>query len=187
MKKVLKWLIIILPLLFLILYVILHPIISNTKTEEAKIKAKEFTTKDGRVAFNASEEFKQEEKSDYDLYLNKNNTQIVGGFTYILSDYEENTSKLILDKQVNSFITSKKDMKLFKKEMKIEMDDKIITKVEYSGKSDKSSDCIYIFSVIDFKIDANYTIYINEVIFKKDYESKISEMIDILKSAELKQ
>ena len=76
-------------------------------------------------------------------------------------------------------------MKIFKKEESIDMDDKIITKVEYSGKTDKSSECIYIFSVIAFKSDPNYILYVNEVILKSHYEENISEMIDILKSAKL--
>ncbi len=137
MKKFLKWLILIVPVLLLILFVILHPIISNTKKEEEKVKTKEFVTKDGRVTFSAPEDFVNEEKGDYDLYLNKSGKQVVGAFTYILSEYNENTSRQILDKQIEYYLNTRKDMKLFKKESKIEMEDKTITKVEYSGKTDK--------------------------------------------------
>ena len=63
--------------------------------------------------------------------------------------------------------------------------DKKITKVEYSGTNTDSSDCVYIFAVIDFKSDPNYVVYSNEVILHKDYESNISEMLDILKNAKL--
>ena len=185
MKKILKWLILIIPILLLLLFVILHPIISNTKKEEKKAKNKEYVTKDNRVTFTAGEDYVKEDKGDYDLYLNKKGQQIVGAFTYTLSEYNENTSKMILDKQIQYYLNTRKDMKLFKKESKIEMEDKTITKVEYSGKTDKSSDCIYIFSVIDFKADTNYTVYVNEVLIKKNYEGKISEMINILKSAKL--
>ena len=186
MKKFLKWLIVVIPLLLLILFVILHPIISNTKEEEVKVNTKEFTTKDGRVVFTAAETFKSSEKGDYDLYLNHKDTQIIGVFTYTLQGYVENTSRQILDKQINYFIEKRKNMKLFKKETTIDMEDKIITKVEYSDKNDKNVDCVFVFSTIDFKADNNYTVYVNEMLLKQDYEDKISEMIDILESAKLK-
>ena len=187
MKKFLKWLIVIIPLLILIVFVILHPMISNSKKEDAKVNTKEYTTKDGRVTFLVPETYKSSEKGDYDLYLNNNDAQIIGAFTYTLKGYVENTSKQILDKQINYFIEKRKDMKLFKKETTIDMDDKVITKVEYYDKNDKNVDCIFVFSTIDFKADDNYTVYVNENLLKKDYEEKISEMIDILKSAKLKQ
>ena len=76
-------------------------------------------------------------------------------------------------------------MKLFKKETIDDYEDKTIVRVEYSGKTDKSSDCLYVFSVINFKADPNYVIYVNEVIIKERYEDHISEMINILQSAKL--
>ena len=187
MKKVLKWLIIIIPLLVLILFVILHPLISNTKKEEPKVKTKEFTTKDGRVTFTAPETYKSSEKGDYDLYMNYKDIQIIGAFTYTLKGYVENTSRQILDKQIGYFVEKRKNMKLFKKETKIDMEDKVITKVEYSDRNDKNVDCVFIFSTIDFKADNNYTVYVNEILLKQDYEDKISETISILKSARLNQ
>ena len=185
MNKFLKWLIIILPLIVVLFVLLLVEIIPSNVEEEKEIKNTEFKTKDNRVTFTASEEFKQEEKGQYDLYLNKDEKQIMGVFTYTLSDYEENSSKEILDKQINYFVSSRKDMKVYKKETKIEDDEKTITRVEYSGKTEDSSDCVYIFSVIDFKNDTNYVVYVNQVIIKDSYEEKIKEMIDILKSAKL--
>lgn len=50
------------------------------------------------------------------------------------------------------------------------MDDKTITKVEYTGTNTDSSECVYVFAVIDFKADTNYVLYSNEVLLHKDYE-----------------
>lgn len=185
MKKFLKWLFIIIPFLAVVLFVIMVEFIPNKSEKNIEIKTKNYTTKDSRVTFLADELYNQEEKGDYDLYINKDNKQVVGAFTYNLNEYEESSSKEILDKQINYFVNSRNDMKLFKKETKIDMDDKVITRVEYSGKTDKSSDCVYIFSVIDFKSDTNYVVYVNEVIIKSMYEKHIGEMVDILKSAKL--
>ena len=185
MKKYLKWFFILVPFFALIIFFIIVALIPNKAANEEKIKVKEYVTKDGRVTFVAPETFKQEEKSDYDLYLNKNNNQIVGVFSYNLNEYEENTAKQVLDKQVQYFLDNKKDMKLFKKETILDLEDKKITRVEYSGKTDKSSECVYIISVIEFKTDANYVLFVNEVIFKNKYENNISEMINILKNVKL--
>ena len=185
MKKYLKWLFILIPVFAVLLFLIVVMLIPNKNGDIKELKIKEYKTKDNRVTFSADENYKQEEKGEYDLYLNKDNKQIVGAFTYNLSEYEEKSAKEVLDKQVNNFISSRKDMKLFKKETTDDMEDKTIIRVEYSGKTDKSSDCLYVFSVINFKADPNYVIYINEVIIKERYENHISEMINILQSAKL--
>lgn len=185
MKKYLKWFIILIPVFLILLFILVAALIPNTAAKKEEIKLKEFKTKDGRVTLMASEKFKSKETGEYDIYLDKDKKQIVGGFTYTLSEYEEKTSKEVLDHQVNNFISTRQDMKLFKKERKIDLDDKVITIVEYSGKTEKSSDCVYIFSVIDFKQDPNYVVYINEVIIENNYETNIGEMTDILKSAKL--
>ncbi len=184
MNKYLKWLIIVVPFILVLIFITIALLLSN-KEEEVKIINKEFVTKDGRVTFSADAKYVSSDKGEYDLYLNKDKKQIVGIFTYNLSEYEEKTDKEILDKQVGGFIESRKNTTLLKKESTIEMDDKKITKIEYSGKTDKSSECVYIFSVITFTNDPNYVIYVNEVILKSNYEKNISEMISILKSAKL--
>ena len=184
-KKILKWFIILLPVLAVILFLIIVAFIPNKDAKEKKIVTKTVKTKDSRVSFLVDEKYKEETKGEYDLYLNKDKKQIVGVFTYNLNEYEEKSSKEVLDKQTNNFVSTRKDMKLFKKETKTDMEDKIITRVEYSGKTDKSSECIYIFSTIEFKSDPNYIVYVNEVITKQAYEDHISEMINILKSAKL--
>lgn len=184
-KKILKWLIILLPAIVVLLFLGIVMLIPNKTGEIKQIKTKDVITKDSRVTFSVDEKYKQEEKGEYDLYLNKNNKQILGVFTYNTNEYEEKTSKEILDKQVNNFISTRKNMKLFKKEETIDLEDKTIIKVEYSGKTEKSSECVYIFSTINFKSDPNYIVYVNEVIIKNTYEENIREMLNILKSAKL--
>ena len=173
--------------LILFAFLITFLISKGNKPEEVVVELKDvnFTTSDNRVTVTTKEDFKKKDVSNYDLYLTKNDKQIVGLFTYNLNEYEENNSKEILDKQIEYFTSTRKDFKLFKKEKIIDLDDKKITKVEYSGTNTDSSDCVYIFAVIDFKSDPNYVVYSNEVILHKDYESNISEMLDILKNAKL--
>lgn len=186
MKKFkLKWLTVIIPILLLIIFLIVVMCIPNKKAEPKKINYKTHTTKDNKVSFSISDEFTKKDTGEYDLYATNKDKQIIGVFTYNLNEYEEKSSKQILDKQINYFKNTRKDMKLFKKESKIEMEDKIITRVEYSGKTSSSSDCVYIFSVIDFKNNNNYVVYVNEVILEDKYETNIGEMINILKSAKL--
>lgn len=181
----LKWLTIIIPVALILILLIVVMCIPNKRADQKKINYKTYTTKDNKVSFSISDEFTRKDTGEYDLYATKKDKQIIGVFTYNLNEYEEKSSKQILDKQINYFVNTREDMKLFKKENKIEMDDKIITRVEYSGKTADSSNCVYIFSVIDFKGNNNYVVYANEVILEKDYEINIGEMINILKSAKL--
>ena len=109
----------------------------------------------------------------------------MGVFTYTLSDYEENSAKEILDNQIEYFKKTRNDMKIYKKEEIQDLSDKVITKVEYSGKSTDSSDCIYIFSVTEFKNAQGYVLYSNQVLLKSDYENNSEELYNILKSAKL--
>ena len=187
MKKInLRWLFVIIPVILIIFFVFFSNMFFDNKKNKVEKKLEEYTTKDGRVSFDAYNYFLLENKGEYDLYLNNDDKKIVGVFTYNLGDYEENSSKEILDKQVSYFQQTRKNMKLFKKEEKITDEEKTITMVEYYGKSDSSSECVYIFSVIDFIKDPTYVVYTNEVIVKKDYEENIQEMINILRSAKLK-
>lgn len=184
-----KWLylIVISVILIPLIIVVILSIISSNKKEDINIKNASYLTSDERVIVTAKEDFKQKKVSDYDLYLTKNDKQIIGFFTYNLNEYEEKSSKEILDKQVEYFKNTRKDLKLFKKEKVISMDDKNITKVEYIGKNNNSTECIYILSVIDFKEDNNYVLYSNEVLLHKYYEENIGEMIDVLKNVKLNQ
>lgn len=184
-KNKLKWLFYVIPLIIILIFIIVIMCIPNKKAEPKKINYKTFVTKDNKLSFSISDEFTQKNTGEYDLYVTKKDKQIIGVFTYNLNEYEEKSSKQILDRQVSYFNKTRKDMKLFKKETKIDMEDKVITRVEYSGKTSDSSNCVYIFSVIDFKNNNNYVAYINEVILESQYETNIGEMINVLKSAKL--
>lgn len=183
MTKFLKWLIILIPAIIIFVALIVFAATPNKPTP--KEKEKQFNTKDNRVTFTAYKSYKAEDRGEFDLYLNKDSKQVIGVFTYNLNEYEENSSKEILDKQISYYLERVSDIKLWKKEARYDMEDKVITKVEYMGKTDKSDECVYVFAAIDFKADSNYVLYVQEVISKNNYETQIGEMNDILKSAKL--
>lgn len=184
MKLNKKYVIIALSIILISLIIIF---VMNNKgyNKNEKIEKINYTTSDNRITITATEDFKKKNVSNYDLYITKDDKQVIGFFTYNLNEYEENNSKEILYKQIEYFKNTRKDFKIFKKERTIYLDDKKITKIEYSGINDNSSDCIYIFAVIDFKDDANYVLYSNEVVLNNDYEDNIDNLINIIKSAKL--
>ena len=184
-----KYLFVLLPAILIVLLLIVSSICGTIKEKEIKKEeAKEITykTKDNKVSYTFKETFKTSEVGEYDLYVKDNKRQmIMGVFTYTLSDYEENSAKEILDNQIEYFKKTRNDMKIYKKEEVQDLSDKVITKVEYSGKSTDSSDCIYIFSVTEFKNAQGYVLYSNQVLLKSDYENNSEELYNILKSAKL--
>ena len=167
-----KYLFVLLPAILIVLLLIVSSICGTIKEKEIKKEeSKEITykTKDNKVSYTFKETFKTSEVGEYDLYVKDNKRQmIMGVFTYTLSDYEENSAK-----------------EIYKKEEVQDLSDKVITKVEYSGKSTDSSDCIYIFSVTEFKNAQGYVLYSNQVLLKSDYENNSEELYNILKSAKL--
>lgn len=190
-----KYLFLVLPVILILLLIIVSSVFTinndNNKTKETKkeekVKTNIYTTKDNRVDFIFNEGFKKSEVGEYDLYVKDDKRQLIMGiFTYDLSNYEENTAKEILDKQVSYFLKTRNDMKVFKKEVIKEYDDKKITIVEYSGKTPDSADCVYLFSTLEFNNAPGYVIYSTNVIIKKHYEEYIKEVKDILKNAKLK-
>lgn len=184
-----KYLFVLLPAILIVLLLIVSSICGTIKEKEIKKEeSKEITykTKDNKVSYTFKETFKTSEVGEYDLYVKDDKRQmIMGVFTYTLSDYEENSAKEILDNQIEYFKKTRNDMKIYKKEEVQDLSDKVITKVEYSGKSTDSSDCIYIFSVTEFKNAQGYVLYSNQVLLKSDYENNSEELYNILKSAKL--
>ena len=187
-----KYLFVVVPVVLILLLVIISSVftIKNDKKEEVKkeeVKTNIYTTKDNKVDFTFKEGFKNNEVGEYDLYAKDEKRQLIMGvFTYDLNNYEEKTGKEVLDKQVAYFLKTRNDMKLFKKEVIKEYEDKKITMVEYSGKTTDSSECVYVFSVIEFKNAPLYTVYSTNVVIKDNYEEYIKEVKDILKNAKLK-
>lgn len=184
-----KYLFVLLPAILIVLLLIVSSIfgaINEKKIKKEEAKEITYKTKDNKVSYTFKETFKTSEVGEYDLYVKDNKRQmIMGVFTYTLSDYEENSAKEILDNQIKYFKKTRNDMKIYKKEEVQDLSDKVITKVEYSGKSTDSSDCIYIFSVTEFKNAQGYVLYSNQVLLKSDYENNSEELYNILKSAKL--
>lgn len=190
-----KYLFLILPIILILLLIIISSVfainddIKETKEpqKEEEIKTNTYTTKDNRVDFTFNEGFKNSEVGEYDLYVKDEERQLIMGvFTYDLNNYEENTGKEILDKQVEYFLKTRNDMKIFKEETTKEYDDKKIITVEYSGKTTDSADCVYLFSALEFNSAPGYIVYSTNVILKGHYEEYIKEVKDILKNAKLK-
>ena len=73
---------ILVPLIIIFVLSVTDP---TKKKEEAKVNAASYTTADGRVTVTAKEDFKQKKVSNYDLYLTKNDKQVIVFFTYALN------------------------------------------------------------------------------------------------------
>lgn len=191
-KVNMKWLFFIIPVIIIFTLIIVSSVFTvkeDKKPKEEKIKDVIFTTKDNRVDFKSTTKynFKNNEVSDYDLYLKDDKNQLTTAvFAYDLSTLEENTGRDILNNQILYFLKTRDDMKVFKEEHVKKLEDKTVTTVEYSGKSENSSECIYRFSSVEFTGDLNYVLYITQVIIKDDYEKHIKEMKDIIETAKLK-
>ena len=185
-----KYLFVIVPLVLIILLICVS-FLTNTKEdknkeEKKKIKDVTFTTKDNKVSYTFKEAFKKQEVGEYDLYVKDEKRQLIMGvFTYDLNNYEENTAIDVLNKQVDYFLKTRNDMVKRKEIETKDLTDKVISKLEYSGKTTDSSDCIYIFSVTEFKANPRYVIYATNVILKKHYNDYIKEINNILDSSKL--
>ena len=81
---------ILVPLIIIFVLSVTDP---TKKKGEVKVNDASYTTADGRVTVTAKEDFKQKKVSNYDLYLTKNDKQVIGFFTYALNEYEENSKK----------------------------------------------------------------------------------------------
>ncbi len=185
-----KYLFVVIPLILILILIVVSSMFTikeDSEKEVEEIKTNTYTTKDNKVDFTFNEGFKQSDVGEYDLYVKDDEKQLIMGiFTYDLESYEENTAKEVLDNQTQYFLKTRNDMTLFKKELTKEYEDKKITTVEYSGKSADSSQCVYVFSVIEFNNLPNYVVYSTNVIVKEKYEQYIKEVKDIVKSAKLK-
>ena len=83
-------------------------------------------------------------------------------------------------------IISKLSFELVKEKKVIESDDKTITRVIYQGKTEESSMCYYIISVITFPSKPEYLVYTTEIVTKNNYEKLENELDEILISAKIK-
>lgn len=195
MKKIIskinmKYLFVVVPLVLIILLIFVSLISGNKeeekKIEEQKIKNVTYLTKDNKISYTFKDTFKKQDVGEYDLYVKDNDRQLIMGvFTYDLNNYEENTAIDVLNKQIDYFLKTRNDMVKIKEIETKNYEDKVISKIEYSGKTTDSSDCIYIFSVTEFKSSPGYIIYSTNVIIKSHYNDYINEINNILESIKL--
>lgn len=196
MKINMKYLFVIIPLILIVLLIVLSSFYAEKSNDsnQKKIKPKKvvekttvYTTKDAKVDFTFKDGYKVVDKGEYDLYAKNDKKQIIlAVFTYNLENYEEKTGKEILDAQVGYFLKTRNNMKVFKNEISKTYADKTITRIEYSGKSNDSSECVYVFSAIEFNNVPNYVVYVSQVLLKSDYEKYIKEINNTLISAKIK-
>ena len=146
----------------------------------------EYKTKDGFVSFTFRHGFKKEEVGEYDLYVsNKSKNIIFSAYTYETFHYEQKTADDYITKGIADISEEKEKFNIFSDKKVIEKDDKIITTIEYSGKTKESSDCIYRISAISFKNKEEYIVYVVEIITENNYDLYKKEMLEILESAKI--
>ena len=185
-----KYLFVVVPLVLIILLICVS-LISGTREdkkngEKQKIEDVTYFTKDNRISYTFKGTFKKQDVGEYDLYVKDDDRQLIMGvFTYDLNNYEENTAIDVLNKQIEYFLKTRNDMVNVKQIETKDYDDKVISKIEYSGKTTDSSDCIYVFSVTEFKSNPGYIIYSTNVIIKKHYNDYIKEINNVLESIKL--
>lgn len=195
MKKIIskinmKYLFVVVPLVLIILLIFVSLISGNKneekKEEKQKIEDVTYSTKDNKISYTFKETFKKQDVGEYDLYVKDNDRQLIMGiFTYDLNNYEENTAIDVLNKQIDYFLKTRNDMIKTKEIETKDYEDKVISKIEYSGKTTDSSDCVYVFSVTEFKSNPGYIIYSTNVIIKSHYNDYIKEINNILESSKL--
>lgn len=146
----------------------------------------EYKTKDGLVTFTFRHGFKKQDVGEYDLYVfNKSKNIIFSAYTYETFQYEQKTADDFISKGILDIGDSKEKFELFSDKKIIEKDDKIITTIEYAGKTKESSDCIYKISAITFKNKEEYIVYVVQIVTKNNYKLYDKEMLEILENAKL--
>lgn len=130
---------------------------------------------------------KKEIVSEYDLYVKNTKKKIVtGAFLYDVSNYEEKTLDAVLNKQVEYIKNSKQDVKDYKETKTRSYNNKTIMSAYLSGKTENTSECIYVLSTISFEGKDNNIIYVIQIVPKQEYKNLKSELIEIVNSINLK-
>lgn len=162
--------------------------ISKIKAERKRIEEERNTykTKDGVVSFTFRHGYKDSVVGEFDLYVqNKSKKVILSAFTYETKRYEQKTPDDYINKGVSDLSQGKEKFEKTKDKEAIEKEDKLITTVEYTGKTKDSSLCVYKVSVISFKNKPDYLVYVTEVVTEKNYKLYKSELMEILESAKI--
>ena len=161
-----------------------------TKINEERKRIEEerniYNTKDNVVAFTFRHGYKKLEVGEYDLYVkNTEKNVIFTAYTYDTTLYEQTTPDQFIDKGISDISKDKEKFDVFKQKETIDKEDKVITTVEYKGKTKESSMCIYKISVISFKNKPDYLVYTVSVITEKNYDLYIKEINEILNNSKI--
>lgn len=146
----------------------------------------EYKTKDGIVTFTFRHGYKKEDVGEYDLYVsNKSKNIIFTAYTYETFHYEQKTADDFITKGITDISVGKEKFNIFNDKKVIEKDDKVITTIEYAGKTKESSNCVYKISAITFKNKPEYIVYIVQIVTENNYDLYKKEMLEILENAKI--
>jgi len=169
---------------------------ANTYNKELEKQKKErkkiedeinvYSTKDGIVSFSFKHGYKISEVGEYDLYVKNDEKNIIlSAFTYNTDKYEQKSPDDYINKAVSDISSGKVSFDKLKDKETITEDNKTINTVEYVGKTDKSSLCVYKISTINYSGKDNFIVTVIEIVTKTNYEKYIREMTEILKSSKI--
>ncbi|MBR2712281.1 MAG: hypothetical protein IKE73_01080 [Bacilli bacterium] len=162
--------------------------LEKQKIERKKIEDEinVYSTKDGIVSFSFKHGYKISEVGEYDLYVKNDEKNIIlSAFTYNTDKYEQKSPDDYINKAVSDISSGKVSFDKLKDKETITEDNKTINTVEYVGKTDKSSLCVYKISTINYSGKDNFIVTVIEIVTKKNYEKYIREMTEILKSSKI--
>ena len=162
--------------------------LNKIKEERKRIEEErnEYKTKDGIVSFIFRHGYKVSEVGEYDLYVKNNEKNVIfTAFTYETKNYEQKTMDDFINKAIDDLKENKEKFDNLKDKEVITMDDKVITTIEYQGKTAESSLCVYKISAISYKDKPDYIVYVTEVITQNNYDLYNKELLEILKTSKL--
>lgn len=161
---------------------------NKIKAERKRIEEERnvYNTKDNQVSFTFRHGYKNSEVGEYDLYvINKQKNVVFTAFTYDITLYEQRSVDDYLNKGIQDIQAGKEKFSIYKEKEVLDREDKVITTVEYKGKTKESTMCIYKISVISYKNKPDYLVYVVEVVTKNNYDLYKKEMLEILDSSKI--
>ncbi len=158
----------------------------NAERKRIEEERNTYNTKDNIVSFTFRHGYKNENVGEYDLYVkNKQKKVIFTAFTYDTTLYEQTTPDQYIAKGISDISKDKEKFVVYKEKETIDKEDKVITTIEYKGKTKESSMCIYKISVISFKNKPNYLVYTVSVITEKNYDLYIKEINEVINNSKI--
>lgn len=169
--------------IFLCALMALYSLTIVGKNTELKI-----TTIDGKAEFKLDTNWKKKDYAGYSLYAANSKKKIAFGVsTFDLKIFEGYTAAGILEDQKNYLATTVESLEIVGEVNETTTEDKIIKTSTYKAKekeNDKYS--MYILSVVTFKSEPDYVLYIFEQVGEKNYSKYKSELENIVKEVKLK-